>query len=139
MRFEGNIWKEKKHWLVEVPILDVMTQGRTRKEALAMLGDAIEALVDQKGFKVDVYPVDRHCLEVGSRDVATIIAFMLRRWRQKHRLSLAQIAEQLGQGSRNAFARYEQGAAVPTVTKLAELLSAIEPGHDFVLRPSKAA
>jgi hypothetical protein len=51
VRFEGRIWKEGKHWLVEVPILDLMTQGRTRKEALTMVIDAMESLANQKGFR----------------------------------------------------------------------------------------
>jgi len=28
MRFEGRVWKDGKHWLVEVPMLDIMSQGR---------------------------------------------------------------------------------------------------------------
>ncbi len=33
MRFEGRVWKDKggKYWLVEVPLLDVMTQGTSKK------------------------------------------------------------------------------------------------------------
>ena len=27
MELEGKIWKSKKFWLVEVPSLDIMTQG----------------------------------------------------------------------------------------------------------------
>jgi len=36
----------------------------------------------------------------------------------------------------NAYARYEQGAAVPTVDKLTELLRALEPESDYVLQKS---
>ena len=36
----------------------------------------------------------------------------------------------------NAYARYEQGASVPTIDKLTELLRALEPDADFVLRKS---
>jgi hypothetical protein len=38
-----------------------------------------------------------------------------------------------GARSRNAYARYERGASVPTVVKLEELLKAISPGHDIVV------
>ena len=41
MELEGKIWKNKNHWLVEVPSLNIMTQGNTRKEALFMIKDAI--------------------------------------------------------------------------------------------------
>jgi hypothetical protein len=31
MRFSGKIYKDEKFWLAEIPILDLMTQGRTKK------------------------------------------------------------------------------------------------------------
>lgn len=41
MEMEGKIWKDGKIWLVEIPALDAMTQGKTRKEALAMTEDLV--------------------------------------------------------------------------------------------------
>ncbi len=41
MEMEGKIWKDGKFWLVEVPALDAMTQGKTRKEALEMVEDLV--------------------------------------------------------------------------------------------------
>jgi transcriptional regulator with XRE-family HTH domain len=46
---------------------------------------------------------------------------------------LAEVSKRLGQTSRNAYARYEQGKAVPTLDKLQQLLSVVS-GRDFVLR-----
>ncbi len=135
MRFEGRVWKDGKFWLVEVPMLDLMTQGRSRKEALAMIVDAIESLTDQKGFRAMVYGLAGESIEVGSSDTATLTALMLRRQREAHGLSLAEVSKRLGQSSRNAYARYEQGASVPTVDKLQKLLS-IVTGRDFVLKPA---
>jgi predicted RNase H-like HicB family nuclease len=134
MRLEGRIWRDGRHWLVEVPMLDLMTQGRTRPEALTMIADAIESLVDSKGFAVDVHLREGEHIEVGSRDVATLVALLLRRQREKHGLSLADVAARMGQRSRNAYARYERGTSVPTVDKLEELLAAVAPGRDLVLR-----
>jgi transcriptional regulator with XRE-family HTH domain len=68
-----------------------------------------------------------------------MISLLLRRQRQKSGLSLKQAAERLGAKSRNAYARYEQGVAVPTVAKLDELLKAIAPDRDIVVRQSGAA
>lgn len=56
MRFAGRIFKSGKHWAVEVPILNVVSQGPTKKEAYEMIADAIESLVNKKGFKLDVFP-----------------------------------------------------------------------------------
>jgi predicted RNase H-like HicB family nuclease len=133
MRFEGRVWKDGKHWLVEVPMLDLMTQGRTRKEALAMIVDAIESLANQKGFRAKVYYSEGRSIEVGSLDTATLTALLLRRQREAHGLSLAEVSERLGQTSRNAYARYERGTSVPTIDKLQRLLS-IVTGRDFVLK-----
>ncbi|MBI4612537.1 MAG: type II toxin-antitoxin system HicB family antitoxin [Planctomycetes bacterium] len=137
MRFEGRVWRHGKHWLIEVPILDVMTQGRTRKEALAMIKDAIEALVNREAFEVDVYVGKGDRFEVGSRATPPLLALLVKRQRQMHGLSLADAARRLGRTSRNTFARYEQGKTVPTVEKLAELLAAVDPEHDLVLTRSR--
>ena len=47
MEFEGKVWKDPDStwWLVEIFYLDVMTQGRTRREALAMIKDAVLELL----------------------------------------------------------------------------------------------
>jgi len=34
MRFSGKIYKDGKFWLAEIPILDLMTQGRTKPLAV---------------------------------------------------------------------------------------------------------
>ena len=38
MRFEGKVFRDGRFWLAEIPLLEAMTQGRTRAEALAMIG-----------------------------------------------------------------------------------------------------
>jgi hypothetical protein len=116
-------------------MLDVMTQGRTRKEAIAMIADAIESLAHRKEFRVVVYPVAGESIEVGSADTATLTALLLRRQREAHGLSLAEASKRLGQTSRNAYARYEQGTAIPTIDKLQNLLTIVS-GRDFVLKPA---
>jgi len=138
MRFEGRIWKDGRHWLAEVPLLDVMTQGRTRADALEMIVDALAALSGRRELQLTVFPTSGRLFEIGGSDLAALVALLLRRRRQAHGLSLAQVSRRLGQRSRNAYARYEQGKSVPTVEKLDELLRAIDPGRDFVLRESRA-
>ena len=96
--------------------------------------DAIEELVNIDGFEVQVFPGRGEYFEVGSSDQAALFAFLLRRQRQARGLSLADVAKRLGLKSRNAYARYEQGKAVPTVEKLAQLLKAVNPEHEFVLK-----
>ena len=49
---------------------------------------------------------------------------------------MTEAAKRLGAKSRNAYARYEQGRAVPTIEKLCELVRALGPGNELVLRES---
>ena len=138
MRFEGRVFKSGRYWAVEVPILGVVTQGRTKKEALEMISDAIESLVNEPNFKVKVFPGRGGYFEVGANDEAKLTALLLRRARTRAGLTLSEVAHRLGSASLNSYARYEQGRSVPTVAKLSELLSALETDKDFVLTESRA-
>lgn len=139
MRLSGRIWKDGKFWLAEVPMLDAMTQGHSEREALRMIADLVETMADRKGLKIAVFPGARGIFEIGSKDAAALVAVMLRQQREKHGVSLAEVARRLGARSKTAYARYEQGRSVPTVEKLFELLAAVAPGEDFVLQQSSAA
>jgi ribosome-binding protein aMBF1 (putative translation factor) len=103
-----------------------------------MIADWFHTMVDRKGFAVHVYHVADDEIEVASDDTRTMISLLLQRQRQKSGLSLAQVSERLGASSRNAYARYERGVTVPTVEKLDELLKAVAPNRDIVVRESLA-
>ena len=138
MRFSGRIFKTGRFWAIEVPILGVTTQGRTRKDAFLMIADAIEMLVNKTAVKVEVYPGQGDYFEIGANDEAVLTAFLLRRQRTRAGLTLAEVARRLGAPSLNAYARYEQGRSVPSVAKLTILLAAVAPKKDFVLAESRA-
>jgi hypothetical protein len=136
VRFEGKLVRDGKWWLAEIPLLDAMTQGRTRKEALVMIGDWLEAMVDRKDFAATVYPRGKAEFEIAGTDGAAMTALLLRRRREASGSSLREIASRLSASSRNAYARYERGDAVPTVEKLDALLKETSPSSDFVIRES---
>ncbi len=46
MELQGKVWKDGKFWLVEIPSLDVMTQGKSKKDALRMIEDAVAGLIE---------------------------------------------------------------------------------------------
>ena len=46
MRFSGKVYKDGKYWLAEIPIFDLMTQGKTKKEAYEMVVDILETMVN---------------------------------------------------------------------------------------------
>ena len=132
MRFPGTIKKSGRFWLVEVPAFDALTQGRTKREAFAMAEDLIETMSGVKGFRVTAYPTGGETLEIGANRLSVLLALLLRRQREHQGLTLAAVAERLGQRSRNAYARYEQGKTMPTVEKLEQLLRAISPDQKIV-------
>ena len=136
MRFEGKVARDGRFWLAEIPLLDAMTQGRTRAEALAMISDWLETMVNRQGFRAEVYPRGKNGFEISGNDVAALTALLLRRRREASGVSLREVAERLGVTSRNAYARYERGDVVPTVEKLDALLKATSPDGDFVIRES---
>ena len=134
MRFEGTVERDGRFWLAEIPLLDALTQGRTRAEALEMIGDWLETMINRADFKVQVHPRGKREFEVSGSDVAAMTALLLRRRREASGSSLRDVASRLGASSRNAYARYERGDAVPTVEKLDALLKAASPDGDFVIR-----
>ena len=137
MRLAGRVFKTSRYWAIEVPILGIVTQGYTKKEAYEMILDAIGSLVNKKGFKVEVFPGKDHYFEVGSPDLATLIAFLLRRQRMKRGLTLMEVSQRLGAKSLNTYARYEQGKSIPTLEKFSQLMAALSLDNDFVLTESQ--
>jgi hypothetical protein len=134
MRFEGRTWKDGEHWLIEVPALCAMTQGYSEAEAFEMIRDLVETMADRPGFEAAVHPLPDGQFELGANDSKVLVALMLRRQRESRGITLAQAAARLEQKSRNAYARYEQGQAVPTVEKLEELLTAVAPDQKLIWR-----
>jgi len=139
MRFQGKAYKDGRFWLAEVPIFAALTQGRTRKEALAMIADWFETLVNRPSFSLTVHEGKQGDFEISTSDTKAMVCLLLQRQRQLSGLSLAAAAKRLGAKSRNAYARYEQGNSVPTVEKLDKLLQAVSGGRDFVLLQSLLA
>ena len=101
-----------------------------------MPGDLLASLANRNGFSVTVHLGQGDDFEVSSPDTRGLVSLLLRRRRERSGLSLAETAERLGAKSRNAYARYERGASTPTLDNLSELLRAVSPDCDFVLRRS---
>lgn len=76
MNLGGRIYKDGKFWLAEVPIFEAMTLGRTKKEAMAMIADWFETLINKPGFSVTIYPGKKDEFEVGSEDVRAMIGLL---------------------------------------------------------------
>jgi len=141
MMITARIEKDGSWWGAHCDIAGVFTQGKSESEARQALADAFEDVVDDPSFKVTVTPVDdAGTVVVESNDLGKLIAVVLRYQREVHKLSLAEVANKIGASSRNAYARYEQGA-IPKLETLLDVLKAIAPEITLALverKPTKA-
>lgn len=97
MELEGKVWKDGKFWLVEVPAIDVCTQGRTRKEALMMIQEAIMELMTEyfqateiKDIKLEILDVEKNVIGIKTSTIgikpsnnSLILSFSLIRQRER--------------------------------------------------------
>jgi predicted RNase H-like HicB family nuclease len=137
MRLSGHIYKSGKQWIAEVPLLEAMTQGHTRKEAFEMIADWVETMVEHRGFSVAVHSGPNGQFEISSNDPQRLIALLLRRQRERTGLSIAEAAKRFGSRSPSAYARYERGESLTSLRKLDELLYAIAPDRALVLNQNE--
>jgi hypothetical protein len=100
-----------------------------------MLADAFETLIDRATCKVSVTDSGRPDGEVTieASEPAVLAAFVLQRLRQSSGKSLSEVALAMGRASRNAYARYEQGRAVPTIEMFDELLRAVSDDTTLII------
>lgn len=140
MELEGKIWKSGKFWLVEVPTVEVMTQGHTRTDAIKMIVDAIEGLVncyfpnEAKNFKVFVQDYKKGIIGVSTSNNSLMLAFSLKRQREASKSTVREVSERLGSNSPNAYARYEKGRTRISLDQYERLLQAVNPQQNFHLR-----
>lgn len=140
MELEGKIWKSGKYWLVEVPAIEVMSQGFTRKEALEMIVDAVEGLVscyfpdESESFTVTIQDYKKRVFGLSSSKNSVMLAFSLKRQREVSKSTVREVSERLGSSSPNAYARYEKGRARISLDQYERLLQAVNPKQNFHLR-----
>jgi DNA-binding XRE family transcriptional regulator len=145
MMLIGTIAKQEgPWWSADCDIVGAFTQGRSRKEAAAMLAEVVELKVNRPGFKVTVTEVgpsgeQSFRVAIDASEPALLAAEVLKYQREMHNLSLADVAKALGVSSRNAYARYEQGKSEPSLSKFRELLAVVAPEMALTVGPRSGA
>lgn len=105
MELEGKVWKSGKFWLVEVPALDIMTQGYSLEEALFMIKDAIEGLaicyfpIEAEDFLVTVNEYKKGVIGISSSNNSLMLAFSLKKQREISKSTVREVSERLGSSS----------------------------------------
>lgn len=148
----GRIYKAPEPgappWAVEAESIGGWTQGRTRKEAFAMLVDLVERKLEielkRPDVKVCVTVLDEDGPDsfrvlIEAAEPALLGALLLRHQRQVRGMTVQEVATKLGAVHHNAYASYEQGKREPSVSKFAELLAAVAPEMAVTVGPRHPA
>lgn len=136
MELIGKITKDGKFWLAEVEGLDIMTQGKTRKDALMMIKDAIELVADVKGFSVTVKDLGDNLFSIEPSDEKVLYGLSIKRLRSKMHIAREDLAEALEQTSTTTIARYERYESKPKTEQYSRMLSKMNTS--VMLRLGKA-
>ena len=139
MKIEGKIHKTKNWWAVEVPLLLINSQGKTKKEALAMIKDAIEVTMDEPGVKIAIEAdgAPNSSFYVTSNKINKLIGFMLRQNRLANGITYEKIASRLKVSSPTDFRRYESGQIDhPSLDKVEKYLKLLVPNAENILKVS---
>ena len=137
MIIEGKASKKDKLWLVDIPLLDLMTQAKSEKDIIAMAKDVVECLFDNDEFEVEVTKNGSRLL-FKANDTKALMAMTLKRQRARKMLTLADVADAMGSKSINRYAQYEQGKHQPSLDIFEQLLMAIDSTRVPVMRYEKA-
>jgi hypothetical protein len=132
--FEGHIIKDSGFYLVEIPALNLTTQGRTKSEAYKMAKAVVIDASGESKLKLDLTKIGPNHFLIYSNNLTVLIPLLLKKQRQKAGLTVLQASNRIGSNSPNAYGVYEQGRAKPTLEKLNELLSAINQEHQITLK-----
>lgn len=135
MRIEGKLIKSGNWWAVEVPLLLLHTQGKTKKEAYFMAKDAIECAIDKKGFKVEITQGENNTFVINANDDASLMAFALEQHRENNHLTIRDVAKNLGKTSPNEYNRYAKAKVRnPSIEKFSQLMKAINPKLEPIIK-----
>ena len=140
MELEGKIWKDGKWWIVEVPCLNISTQGRTKKNAFLMIKDAVFELMKSyfsdlgEEFSITVHDYKGDSFGLTSNDSKLLLSFLLIRQREESGLSIRDVAERLSSKNPNSYAQYERGKMNFSIDQYEKLMHAINPQRTSILR-----
>ncbi len=134
LAFEGKLTKDGSYWIVEIFGLELMTQGKSKEQAYKMAKSVVLDASGNSKLKVEIIKTGTVSFLLASQDTETLIPLLLKKQRQRAGLTVLQASKLLGSDSPNAYGVYEQGKARPTLEKLNQLLSAVNPDHQIVLK-----
>ncbi|MDD5099255.1 MAG: helix-turn-helix domain-containing protein [Candidatus Colwellbacteria bacterium] len=138
VNFEGKLFKDGNFWPVYVSVLEICTQGRSKKDAYMMIKDAVEIHLEynlKHKIKVVVMPMpnNKFILRASNeKNDKYLMALMLRRQREKYGLTVDKVARRLGVTKRT-YAKYEQARSLPSLAQIEKYIRAMDNHAHVVL------
>lgn len=125
MQLVSKIYKNGKHWIAEIPVLDAMTQGHSKLEAEEMLISLLCEMIETKGFKSHLIHEHGKWYVTETSHDPEVYRLILKRQRAKSGLTIRDVAALLHCKSANAYAAYERGDREPGLSMVFLLLDAV--------------
>ncbi len=127
MLFYATLEKAGRWWAVTAPLVDVSTQGKSKKNAIEMIVDAIQEIaLDQLGREVICHGVTVSgrvaVLRMAPKD---LVPLALKQQRSAHGKTLEEVALAAGFANKSGYAQYEKGRRMPGVDQFGRMLEAI--------------
>jgi len=135
MKLRGRVWKDGNYWVIEAPALNLSTQGKSKKDALFMIADAIRELLEKPDYVVRVEPEGKDEFALSVDEPAPLLGLMLNRLRMASGYSVQEFADKLGMKSRNGVYQFESGEHEPSFSTLRDVLAAC--GYEYEMRITK--
>jgi DNA-binding XRE family transcriptional regulator len=135
----GRITRDGADYLAECDVIGAFTQGTSRKDAMAMLADCIETMIDPTRIRVRVTEAGEeshgvYSVRVDADNLGLLAATVLVYQRERHKLTRAQVAKRVS-STAAAYASLEDGTRQPSLTQFCALLAAIAPELALTVGP----
>jgi len=75
----GSIEQSGEYWAIEVPLLNIYTQGKDRDDAFRMLKDAMEELSGEKDFYIIEEYYDKFFGVLPTENLSPLLTFFVNR------------------------------------------------------------
>ena len=131
----GKVFKNKetgKYWAIEIPSLEIYTQGKSKADALNMAEDAVAEMLGKNISEVTIASNKDDEFYVSCADTKAIVSAVLKARRLSAGLTMQEVADQMGEKSVTGYARYEQGTTEPGFDKLNAILDILSTTDDKV-------
>lgn len=125
MILEGKVWKDGTLWPIECPAIGAFTQGRSKKDAFAMMTDWIWTMLDDDSVQVEFDDLKDGSFKMTVGDPQKVYALMIHHARNSQRVTLKELADRLQLKSRGNAKHYETGKHALSVTKFHEVMRAL--------------